>query len=434
LKRIFLPATCFFFLISIQSFAQTDTSKTYSASDSLSKSVIKDQNLPEVRKIIPPDSPSNASHTKERDLRDVFRSIFKPGQHFNDENAEIKDTRKHYSFVPALGYTLQTGFAGIASANLAYFNDTLKETKLSSVSTSLTYSQYRQTIVPLQVNIWTNNNRYNFVTDIRFISYPSSIYGLGGRTDPNKGVTINFSGLKIHQTIMKALSDNVYLGVGYYFDKFWNINALDQVSGTVNNRIIKELGKKETASGPAFRFLYDTRLNQLNPQQGSYYNITFRDNMKSLGSDSNSNSIQIDARTYFRYPSGSKNVLAFWTLDWLVANGTPPYLILPSTGWDDNYNTGRGYIQGRFRGRKMLYFESEYRYQITANGLLGGVAFVNLQNFSSDLSAQYSKLFMGYGLGLRLKLNKYSGANLCVDYGFGQNGSHGFFVNLGEVF
>jgi outer membrane translocation and assembly module TamA len=230
------------------------------------------------------------------------------------------------------------------------------------------------------------------------------------------------------------MSDNIFLGIGYYFDKFWNIKALDQVSQTVNRQIAKELGTVETASGAAFRFLYDSRLNQLNPQQGSYYSITYRANMKSLGSDSNSNAIQIDARTYLRYPSGSRNVLAFWTFDWLVANGTPPYLILPSTGWDDNYNTGRGYIQGRFRGRKMLYFESEYRYRITENGLLGGVAFVNLQNFSSDLSPQYSRLFPGYGLGLRLKLNKYSGANLCVDYGFGQNGSRGFFVNLGEVF
>ena len=60
--------------------------------------------------------------------------------------------------------------------------------------------------------------------------------------------------------------------------------------------------------------------------------------------------------------------------------------------------------------------------------------FINLENFSSDLSTEYSKLFPGYGLGLRIRLNKYSGANLCVDYGFGQNGSHGFFVNLGEVF
>ncbi|MFT3934238.1 MAG: BamA/TamA family outer membrane protein [Chitinophagaceae bacterium] len=371
---------------------------------------------------------------QQKDIRDVVHHIFNPNRIKSDSGDAARDMRKHYSFVPALGYTLQTGFAGIASANMAYYNDLEKNTKQSSISTNVTYSQYRQVIVPFIADIWTKGNRYNFITDIRFISYPSDIYGLGGRTDPNKGVTINFSGLKIHQTVMKAVSENVYMGIGYYYDKFWDIKPIDQVSRGVNHIISRELGTRETASGPAVRFLYDTRLNQLNPQQGIYYSISYRSNMKALGSDSSSQSLQIDARTYFHFPANSKNVLALWNFDWLTTSGTPPYLALPSTGWDDNYNTGRGYIQGRFRGRKMFYFESEYRFGITNNGLLGGVAFANLQNFSADLSAEYSKVFIGYGVGLRIKLNKYSGANLCIDYGFGQNGSHGFFVNLGEVF
>ncbi len=256
----------------------------------------------------------------------------------------------------------------------------------------------------------------------------------GGHTDPNKGVTINFSSIKIHQTVMRAVSENIYLGMGFFYDHFWAIRALDKVSRNVNNQITKELGASETASGPIFRFLYDTRLNQINPQQGTYYSITYRSNLKVLGSDSTSEDLKIDARTYLHFPVSSKNVLAFWMLDWLNVNGTPPYLLLPSTGWDDNYNTGRGYIQGRFRGRKMLYFESEYRFGLTHNGFLGGVMFFNVQNFSSDLSQEYSRVFAGYGLGVRLKLNKSSRTNLALDYGFGKNGSGGFFVNLGEVF
>ena len=38
------------------------------------------------------------------------------------------------------------------------------------------------------------------------------------------------------------------------------------------------------------------------------------------------------------------------------------------------------------------------------------------------------------GAGIRFKLNKFSGANLCIDYGIGIEGSHGVAVNLGEVF
>lgn len=363
-----------------------------------------------------------------------MHKLFKPKEPLPIDTGEVIDKHVHLSFVPAIGYTLQTGFAGIASANIAYYNDTVKNTKISSLNTNITYSQYRQIILPVQADIWTKGNKFNFVTDCRYINYPSDIYGLGGKTDPNKGYTIDFSGLKIHQTVMAALSENTYLGVGYFFDKFWNIKAIDPLSRVVNRQLTKELGQEETASGVALRFLYDSRLNQINPKQGVYYNITYRSSMKSLGSDSGWQSLQIEARTYFPFPKKSKNVLAFWMFDWLTVSGTPPYLLLPSTGWDDNYNTGRGYIQGRFRGRDMLYFESEYRFGISRNGLIGGVVFLNIQNFSSDLSAEYSKVFPGYGAGLRIKLNKHSGANLCIDYGFGQNGSQGFFVNLGEVF
>ena len=401
--------------------------KNGSKPDSLKSQAI---NIPDT------SQPNDASkgEFQEQDLTDVIHNIFKPHGSLPGEHGQTRDTYRHFSFIPAAGYTLQTGWAGVFSSNMAYFNDTLKDSKLSSISASITYSQYRQTIIPFQANIWTKGNDYNFITEVRFIKYPSSIYGLGGRTDPNKGVTINFSSIKIHQTVMREVSENVYLGLGYFYDRFWQIKALDNVSRMVNNQIAKELGKTETASGPVFRFLYDTRLNQINPQQGALYAITYRSNSKSLGSDSSSEDLKIDARTYLHFPSKSKNVLAFWMLDWLTVSGTPPYLLLPSTGWDDNYNTGRGYIQGRLRGRKMLYFESEYRFGISRNGLLGGVVFTNMQNFSSDLSREYSNVFIGYGMGVRIKLNKSSRTNLAIDYGFGKNGSQGFFVNLGEVF
>lgn len=345
-----------------------------------------------------------------------------------------RDKRVQFTFLPAAGYTLQTGFAGVVSGNMAFHTDGATTNKVSSINTSFTYSQYNQTIFPFTANIWTKGNKYNLITEVRYINYPSSVYGLGGKTDPNKGYTINFSGIKLHQTILRALSQDLYLGIGYYYDKFSNIKAIDKVTRTVNRQLTKELGSQETASGVALRFLYDSRLNQINPKQGVCYNITYRASQKSWGSDSNWNSLQIDARAYARFPQQSRNVLAFWMLDWATSNGTPPYLLLPSTGWDDNYNTGRGYIQGRFRGKTMVYFESEYRFVISRNGLIGGVAFLNLEHFSSDLSVQYSQIFPGYGVGLRVKLNKYSDTNLCIDYGFGNNNSHGFFVNLGEVF
>lgn len=368
----------------------------------------------------------------ERDLVDVTHKLFRKKNKI--DSTQVRQPHKYnLAIVPAIGYTLQTGFAGILSANVGYFNN--GSSKISSITTSVTYSQYQQTIVPLVIDIWTKNDKFNIVSDNRFIDYPSSIYGLGGRTDPNKGHTIDFIGLKLHESVLMSVGKNIYAGIGYYYDQFWNIRALNPATRRINTIITKELGYDETASGPVVKFLYDNRENQINPSQGLYANVVLRNSFTFLDGDQNFQSLLVDVRKYLPFPHKySKNTLALWSYNWLTVAGTPPYLLLPSTGWDDQYNTGRGYIQGRFRGKNMVYLEGEYRYRITRNGLIGGVVFANVENFSGDLSQQYNTLLPGYGLGVRVKLNKHSGTNLCVDYGFGKNGSGGFYVNIGEVF
>jgi outer membrane protein assembly factor BamA len=180
--------------------------------------------------------------------------------------------------------------------------------------------------------------------------------------------------------------------------------------------------------------VYDSRKNPVNAKQGENIQVVFRNNMKLLGSDSNWQSLLINATKYVPLNPQRTQTLALWNYSWMILNGKPPYLDLPSTGWDNTYNTGRGFIQGRFRGNVMLYFEAEYRFNVTRNGVLGGVLFSNIESVSGAPSRKLEQMQPGYGLGLRIKLNKKSNTNLAVDYGFGTNGMKGFFVNLGEVF
>ena len=370
--------------------------------------------------------------SREKDMSDVYFTLVGKKKDSTQTKAQ---SNTHFSVFPAAGYTLQTGFAGIISANWGFSVDPSPGQKVSSVTTSFTYSQYNQTIIPLVANIWTKNNKLNFITDIRYIQYPSTIWGLAGRKDPNQGYTINFSGMKIHQTVMKEVSKNIFLGLGYYYDQFWDIRALDSLKQNAIRRLTNKIGTQELASGLLFRFLYDSRINQIYPEQGWHIDVNYRANSTVLGSLENWSIVQSDIRAYTHFPQGSRNVLAFWNFDWFTTGKTsPPYLMLPSTGWDDQYNTGRGYIQGRYRGRNMFYLESEYRFRITDNGLLGGVIFGNTEYFPNEVATHKNIMAPGYGGGIRLRLNKHSNANICLDYGLGQNGSRGFFVNLGEVF
>src|SRR6201999_2274146 len=147
---------------------------------------------------------------------------------------------------------------------------------------------------------------------------------------------------------------------------------------------------------------------------GTYASLAYRPSFTWLGSDNDWQSLILDVRKYVKLPYATHNVLALWSYDWLtVGNGNPPYLLLPSTGWDAYSNTARGYIQGRFRSKNMLYLESEYRFGITPNGLIGGVVFANAQSFTQPNTSTYQYIIPGYGAGLRFSLNKFSRTNLC---------------------
>ncbi len=368
------------------------------------------------------------------DLVDVGRSLMRGRKLTRKDTVQLKGGKLHISALPVAGYTLQTGFAGVLSSNFAFYTSEQSGANMSNVLTSITYSQYKQVIFPIQGNIWTRGNKYNIQTDWRYLVYPSLTYGLGGNTSTDSGYNIDYGYVRLHQAILRTVARDLYVGIGYDFDYFWNIRQIDPPAGKTDFQRYG-LTKTEQASGVSAHFLFDNRRNPINPVQGTYLNLTYRPNFTFLGSDDNWQSLLLDAREYVRLPGSTHNVFAFWSYDWLtVGNGNPPYLLLPSTGWDAYTNTGRGYIQGRYRSKNMLYLESEYRFGITANGLLGGVVFANAQSFTEPSSGQFAYINPGYGAGIRVSLNKFSRTNLCVDYGWGTHGSGGFFVNLGEVF
>lgn len=375
-----------------------------------------------------------APKNNEADASDLLKKIFRSHKQNQPDSTSTKTKKIFTTLLPAAGYTLQTGLAAAFSAGIAFYTDTANS-KISNILTSVTYTQYSQFLFPIAANIFTKKNKFNIEIDYRFLKYPSTNYGIGARTTENDAYTLNFNYLKFHQTILKKMYKELYGGVGFYYDHFWNITEVDPPSGVRTS--FEKYGNKKTgtAAGIAFKLLYDSRQNQINAASGTYASIILRPNYTFFGSDNNWKSLQAEFRKYIKPFKFSKNILALWSFNWFtLGKGKPPYLLLPSTGWDDLYNTARGYVQSRFRAKDMIYAEAEYRFGITGNGLLGGVVFANAQSFSRNFSNQLSVISPAVGAGIRIKLNKYSNTNLCIDYGFGMNGSKGLFLNLGEVF
>jgi hypothetical protein len=376
----------------------------------------------------------SSKRDKQVDLIDLGTKIIYKHPGPRQDSTNLKPGRLYLSVLPSAQYTLQTGFAVSIGGNAAFYTSLSNDENISSVVSSLNYSQKKQFFIPIQANIWTKGNEYNIQTDWNFTIFPQYTYGLGGYTTEMDGYPINYNELKFYQTLYKTIVRDFYLGLGYNYDNYWNIQQIGLPSDTITDWDKYGFNRSSISSGPTFNILYDGRRNSINPVPGNYANLVYRTSFTFLGSNNNWSSLMIDLRKYIHFPSGSKNMLAFWSYNWFTMSGKPPYLNLPATASDEYANLGRGYVQGRYRGTNLIYLESEYRYGITSNGLVSGVLFVNSQSFTETSNNKFETILPGWGLGLRVKFNKFSRTNLCIDYGFGIHGSHGIFANLGEVF
>jgi outer membrane protein assembly factor BamA len=323
-------------------------------------------------------------------------------------------------------------FAIVLSGNIAF--RTGPQSRISTIVASASYTQNKQFIMPVLSSIWTKNNKFNFVGDIRYYQYPQSTYGLGSSSSIKSEDPMDFSFARFYETVLRHVTGNWYAGLGYAIDTYWNVSQTGANSGAQTDYTRYGTLSHSVSSGLTLNLLHDSRDNSINPAKGWYGSVQYRDNVEFLGSTQGWQSLIIDLRKYIRFPANSDNVLALWSYNWFILSGKPSYLNLPSTSWDPNSATGRGYIQGRFRGAQMVYAESEYRFKITNNGLLGGVVFANAQSLSAQQGTRLQAIQPAFGPGLRLKLNKTSRTNVAVDYGFGREGSRGLFIDVGEIF
>jgi hypothetical protein len=374
------------------------------------------------------------SGQEQVDLIDIFLSIIEKHPKPRKDSAVKKPGHLYAGLLPSAEYTLQTALAIDIVGNLAFYTSDEPNENISSIYLNGTVTQKSQILVPLQGNVWSKGNKYNLLNDWRYEIYPQETYGLGSETKASSGYNIYFDYWRFYTTLLKTVAPDFYIGLGYDLDYFYNVKEVNPPPGVITDFEKYGLHPTSWSSGPTFNILYDGRRNSINPDPCYYASLIYRPNFTFLGSDSNWQSLQVDARAYRHFPEGSKNIIAFWTYDVFTLQGNPPYLMLPATASDTYSNTGRGYIQDRFRGKDMLYLESEYRFGITSNGFLGGVIFVNAESFTEPSNNRFQAINPGWGAGIRIKLNKFSKTNICLDYGFGLNGSGGIFANLGEVF
>jgi len=175
----------------------------------------------------------------------------------------------------------------------------------------------------------------------------------------------------------------------------------------------------------------------INPYKGNFLLLSWRGAFEFLGNKTNSSFIHAEWRSF--HPLSAKNprhLMAFWFLGDFTPEGEFPYLILPATAYDQRSRSARGYTQGRYRGNNYVYGEAEYRFPLSScGGIWGGVLFMNATTASNPITSMklFESVKPGYGLGLRVMVDKKTRTNLAIDLGFGDKSS-GFYLAASETF
>jgi hypothetical protein len=365
------------------------------------------------------------------DIVDGLYRVFKINKS-RDQN-EV-DNKAYLTLIPSVEYSLATGVSSAVKSSYIFAKKEGIPNK-STIFTEFKYTQNKQVIAQFVSNIWSKNGKFNFNGNWAYLKFPQKDFGLGSNSSLNLYDQLDYAYIKMHQSLLKKIAPNLFFGPGINIDYHWNISDTTSISKPIIGFQQYGITNNSNSTGVLLNLLYDTRVSNVSPvANSSYFYLSYRNNVSFLGSDQNWQSITLDYRKYLPFPNGSNNILAFWTYNQIVLRGRPPYLSLPSTANDTYNNFGRGYVQGRFRGNKLLFAESEYRFGITENGFIGGVVFANVQSLSALKGKPIEGLLTGYGLGLRFKFNKHSNTSVALDYGIGQGGSKGIFMNLGQVF
>jgi outer membrane protein assembly factor BamA len=376
------------------------------------------------------------------DIGDVWRLLRHKTHVEADLAADAASHRRFLVIAPSIGSKPSTGFTLGFSGNVAFFGGDPGTTHISSISGSFKYSQKGQMLSGGRFAVFTQDDRWFVQGDARLSLTSQNTYDFGTEALASSGTNAAYTQRRLYETVYRQIAPRLFVGGGLSINNHSDVRPTSKSQATWDDSAYVTYSEKhgfaldgQTSAGTSVGLLYDTRDNGINAQRGVLVSATYRTFFDGfLGGDSTWQELFVDMRTYRKLSSSGRQKLAFWFQDDMVTGGVAPYLDLPSTA--SNERSARGYSEGRYRGDHLVYGEMEYRGTITRGGLLGFVAFVNTTTIGSQETGEklFESFAPGGGMGMRVLLNKRSRTNLCTDYGWGKQGSRGFYLSIQEAF
>jgi Omp85 superfamily domain len=272
--------------------------------------------------------------------------------------------------------------------------------------------------------LYLKQDRFRILAAVATARVNYTFFGIGNETE-GEGTTIPItqrgSGLLVGAQV--RVFERWFVGSRYYH---FNVSTGLEDGNAEIERPIEEVQFKLPVAALALHLERDTRKSQFYPRSGSVFDTKVYFSNKQVGALFNYQDYGVSFQQYFRL--GERQVLAY-RVKACAVNGSAPFFAICSLG---NPADMRGYPVGRYRDRRMLVGQAEYRREIWWR--FGFAAFAGAGQVAPTFADfKGSNTRPGGGAGLRFALAPKNHINLRVDYSVGQ-GSHAWYVGVGEAF
>jgi outer membrane protein assembly factor BamA len=278
------------------------------------------------------------------------------------------------------------------------------------------------------VNLILRQDRFRITAGAGAGSFHYPFYGIGNDAG-SAGAAIDIAqrsnGFLIEPKI--RIFGRWYLGPRYHLIvNRVSLDIEDSSQDSDNLPVLPEEDIDLRTAALGLRLQNDTRDSAFYPRRGGFIDGTFDFFDAAFGGRRRYQSILLSYNKYIGF--GSRNVLAVRGSACSVW-GSAPFYDLCLLGMSKDL---RGYEIGRFRDRRFLAGQIEYRRELFWR--LGAVAFAGAGEVGKKFSDfNTSDIVPGGGVGIRLLLAKKTHVNLRVDYAWGKD-SHALYIGVMEAF
>lgn len=342
-----------------------------------------------------------------------------------------KDSSRSASFVvlPAFGYAQETGVEyGIAGTYNFYIDKNNLASRTSNLTLIGTLTSKNQKNIKLTSDLWTKDNEYHIISELRFRDWPFNFYGIGNDTWKEQEDYLDQKLYRIKIEAEKKLKPKFYAGINVNYENFTfkDINA----SGIFESEeVIGKTGGQYLALG--LSALYDSRNNTTYTTSGFYARakVSYAPNL--FGKDNYIGSqTELDLRGF--HPLHPKVSIAAQGIYRGSYGDNIPFYVMRDLGGDMMM---RGYYLGRYKDKNYLAAQTEIRYRFHPRLGISGFAAAG-----STFSKQHSfRLLPSYGGGLRYFFSLEHNSSIRFDYAYGEQRpgekrQSGFYLSISEAF